>query len=42
MTDFAVDGADSARGHGASRLRFWLSLFVALICVGLGGVGGFE
>ena len=42
MTEFAVDGVDSPRGQGTSRWRIWLSLAVALLCVVLGGLGGFE
>jgi capsular polysaccharide biosynthesis protein len=42
MTDFAVDGVDSSRGHGVRRWLVWLSLFAALLCVALGGLGGYE
>lgn len=43
MTEFAVDGGDSPRGtRTTSRWRVLLSLGVALLCVVLGGLGGFE
>jgi capsular polysaccharide biosynthesis protein len=42
MTDFAVDGVNSPRGQGSSRWRIWLSLFAAVLCVALGGLGGFA
>ena len=40
MTDFAVDGVDSSRGHGVRRWLVWLSLLAATLCVALGGLGG--
>jgi capsular polysaccharide biosynthesis protein len=42
MTDFAVDGVDSPRGQGTNHWRLVVSLVVALLCVALGGLGGFE
>jgi capsular polysaccharide biosynthesis protein len=42
MTEFAVDGVDPAQPRGTSQWRIWLSLVVALLCVVLGGLGGYE
>jgi capsular polysaccharide biosynthesis protein len=42
MTEFAVDGVDSPRGQKTSRWRLWLSLVLALLCVALGGLTGWE
>src|SRR4051812_31161430 len=42
MTDLAVDGVDSSRGYGVRRWLVLLSLFAALLCVVLGGLGGYE
>jgi capsular polysaccharide biosynthesis protein len=42
MTDFAVDGVDSPRQKGTDRWRLVLTLVVALLCVALGGFGGYA